>query len=57
MAGRVRTKAGESLPDQGGEESSFAHPEVTVAGTEKPRWSAERRRAFAKARAAARRMD
>ena len=32
----VRTKAGGSLPDQEGEESSVAHTEVTVPGTEKP---------------------
>jgi hypothetical protein len=39
----VRTKAGGSLPDKEGEESSVAHPEDTVPGTEKPQM--ERRKA------------
>jgi hypothetical protein len=39
----ARTKAGESLPDRGARLGPRSRPEATAPGTEKPRWSAERR--------------
>ena len=39
----VWRKGGESRPDQGLAQATHPHPEVTAPGTEKPRWSAERR--------------